>query len=320
MNETPEPIEVLGIFCLNAPGHFWPHPANVFAIPDENGLALIDAGCGGPAGREYLKAGLAKLGRNPGDVHTVLLSHAHPDHMGALSWLLEHGRLRVLIHELDRQAALTPGVLTKTFDVDLAKDCARRGGLGDKHQDFDLDDFFDVFGCSMSLAAEVETLAEGDTVRLGGFVFEVLHTPGHAPGHISLVDRNAGVLLPGDLIGLSPAWYTPASGGLDGYLASLDKLEQAASGGPVILPSHGPRLDNGPEEAVRIRHKLMKREQLVLDALTSGPKTVWGISHSVFREEWLWFFPGCGNIVCHLLRLERLGLVRTEGDLWALAG
>ena len=39
---------------------------------------------------------------------------------------------------------------------------------------------------------------EGDTARLGGLLFEVWHTPGHAPGHVSLVGR--GMVLCGDVL------------------------------------------------------------------------------------------------------------------------
>jgi len=57
----------------------------------------------------------------------------------------------------------------------------------------------------MSAAESVEAITEGETVQLGDFFFEIVHTPGHSPGHISLFDRDRGLLLAGDLVGNSPA-------------------------------------------------------------------------------------------------------------------
>ncbi len=43
-------------------------------------------------------------------------------------------------------------------------------------------------------------LADGETVQVGEITFEVLHTPGHTPGHVCFVDRSAGVAFTGDLL------------------------------------------------------------------------------------------------------------------------
>ena len=45
-----------------------------------------------------------------------------------------------------------------------------------------------------------QPLREGDTLECGGYRFEVLHIPGHTPGSIALLDREHGLLLPGDSI------------------------------------------------------------------------------------------------------------------------
>ena len=45
-----------------------------------------------------------------------------------------------------------------------------------------------------------ETLADGDTVPLGGHTFDVMHLPGHDPSHIALVDENKAFFLGGDVL------------------------------------------------------------------------------------------------------------------------
>jgi len=79
----------------------WPNPANIYVIPDENGFSLIDVGCGGITGIEHLKEGLRHWKLKIEQLHTVVLSHAHPDHMGAIGWILEEANPTVYIHHLD---------------------------------------------------------------------------------------------------------------------------------------------------------------------------------------------------------------------------
>ncbi len=88
----------------------------------------------------------------------------------------------------------------------------------------------------MSRADPDGSLEEGDIVRLGTYRFEVLHTPGHSPGHISLFDRDTGILFGGDLVGDIVAWYTPASGGVTGYLESLAKIKACQPARHPALP------------------------------------------------------------------------------------
>lgn len=305
---------VQGIQVLFAKSHLWPNPANVFVIPDDQGFSMIDVGGGGTLGREHLRNGLDQLGLKLRDLHTVVLSHAHPDHMGAIIYVLDEAQPKVFIHHLDIVPALDPGHLHHTFNIELAKE---KFAGANQFQDFDLLKFFDDFGCSMNAADEVEELHEGDVVSLGSFAFEVLHTPGHAPGHISLFEEKKGILLAGDLVGISPAWYTPASGGLTGYLESLDTME--SKNASLLIPAHGPVMDDAPGAISRIRTKLLKREAILLDALKKGPMTFLELNAALFPAEIIHFFPGCGIIESHLIKLEAEGLIKCEGDLISLA-
>ena len=73
-----------------------------------------------------------------------------------------------------------------SFDIQLAKNFWAASGRTDNLLGFDLLKFFNDFGCSMSAAGQVQELHEGRMLELGNFNLEVLHTPGHSPGHISL--------------------------------------------------------------------------------------------------------------------------------------
>jgi glyoxylase-like metal-dependent hydrolase (beta-lactamase superfamily II) len=99
----------------------WPATASVYVVIDAGGFSLIDVGCGGPGAVQRLRTGLNSLGLDLASLRTVVLSHAHPDHMGGAEMLLSGLRPSVLIHRDDFDHARNPDGLTRTFDIDLAR-------------------------------------------------------------------------------------------------------------------------------------------------------------------------------------------------------
>jgi glyoxylase-like metal-dependent hydrolase (beta-lactamase superfamily II) len=273
---------IKGIRTIFAQDSNWPNPSNIFVIPDESGFSLIDVGCGGIPGLEHLVSGLSHWGLKLQHLHTVILSHAHPDHMGALGWILEKKRSKVRIHHLEVESALVPANLEKTFDIPLAKKFWASFEPSDDFQEYDLLKFFEDSGCAMSAAGQIEKISGGDTLALGNFAFEVLHTPGHSPGHISLFERNRRILLPGDLVGKGPAWYTPSSGGVIAYLDSLVKLE--ALNADIVLPAHGQIIETPSAAIQKIRQKLLQRESLIRVMLNDGAKSAIQLTRALFQK------------------------------------
>jgi glyoxylase-like metal-dependent hydrolase (beta-lactamase superfamily II) len=157
-----------------------------------------------------------------------------------------------------------------------------------------------------------------DVLYLSDFEFHVMHTPGHSPGHISLFDKNKGILLAGDLVGKSPAWYVPAAGGVIGYLESLEKLE--ALDAAVLLPAHGPIIEEAKQAIQTIQNKLLHRESILKEALQDGAKNFMELNKALLGDSHLNFFPGCGIIESHLIKLEREGAIEREGQKIRLVG
>jgi glyoxylase-like metal-dependent hydrolase (beta-lactamase superfamily II) len=301
-----------GIRCVLAEDPKWPSPANFYIIPQDGGFALVDVGCGGSDGTGYLKEALNYWRLQPADCRTVILSHSHPDHMGAIGWFLKHAQPRVYIHGLDVKGAVDPPYLNVTFDIPFAiKTCSSHPGF-EGFTDLDILDYLNGTGCSMSSALNVAAVEAGDRLTLGEYSFEVIHTPGHSPGHISLYDRKKRIILPGDMVGAIPAWYTPSAGGLKGYLESLDKL--AAAGARLMLPAHGPII-NDPVAAIEwVRGKLLEREAKILEILSKGSQSFMELNAALFPTPVVQFFPGCGIIESHILKLEADGRVSRRNE------
>jgi glyoxylase-like metal-dependent hydrolase (beta-lactamase superfamily II) len=127
------------LFRLSAPSFMWPATAAVYVVTDSNGFSMIDVGCGSPGAIERLKSGLSRLGLGLSSLGTLILSHAHPDHMGASQMLLSECRPTVLIHTDDVDHARNPQGLIDTFDIELVKRLYGRveGPVGDLFSFFD---------------------------------------------------------------------------------------------------------------------------------------------------------------------------------------
>ncbi len=167
-------------------------------------------------------------------------------------------------------------------------------------------------------------LEDGERLELDGpepTALRVLHTPGHAPGHVCLVEERSGAMIAGDMVaGIGTILVEPNDGDMSLYLASLERM--AAEEPSVLLPAHGgPLRDPGSTIAHYVRHRL-ERERKVLAALSAhgtsaaaselvpvayddAPPVVWPLA-ALSTE-------------AHLEKLERDGKVRREGKRWALA-
>lgn len=91
-------------------------------------------------------------------------------------------------------------------------------------------------------------LNEGDTVEFGEVMLEVIHTPGHTPGHIVFFDRQARLALVGDVLFQGSIGRTDFPRGDYETLISSIKLKLWPLGNDVtFIPGHGPLSTFGEE-------------------------------------------------------------------------
>jgi endoribonuclease LACTB2 len=132
------------------------------------------------------------------------------------------------------------------------------------------------------LAARVEPvkidrlLHDGDTLELAGDPprrVRAVFTPGHAPGHVCVLEEHTGFLIAGDMVaGVGTIVIEPSEGHMGDYLRSLERMKALAAA--ALLPAHGPIvIDVAGKLDQYIGHRLW-REQRVVDALRQlGPAT-----------------------------------------------
>ncbi len=85
-------------------------------------------------------------------------------------------------------------------------------------------------------------LHDTQVLRLGDADWEILHTPGHVPGHLSLWQPDERLLVVGDALSdYDVGWVNRALDGPDAAATALASLQRLADLAPrVLLPSHGP--------------------------------------------------------------------------------
>ena len=108
-----------------------------------------------------------------GKLEFVIVTHCHADHIAALAKLVEDDKVKVYIHTQDYDGLYNnilneeEIVQTKVLPVDKNK---------------------------------VITIEDKEVIKLGNTSFEVIHTPGHTKGSISLLDKENNILYSGDTI------------------------------------------------------------------------------------------------------------------------
>ena len=151
----------------------------------------------------------------------------------------------------------------------------------------------DVPGFSPDVA-----LRDGDAVA----GWSVLHTPGHAAGHVCFAGPG-GVLFSADhVMSWSSSIVSPPDGNMADYVASLERL--VARDDTLYLPGHGPPLPEPRALTLDLLAHRRTREAAILDALTAAPQTAAMLTEAVYTA----LAPALKraaerNVIAHLQKL-----------------
>jgi len=143
-------------------------------------------------------------------VDAILLTHTHFDHVGAVAPVARATGAPVYCPELE------------TFVLADINRFVPFAGFG-PFEDYDAD----------------ETVAGGERLQLAGMDIEVLHTPGHSPGHVTYAIEEEGALFSGDVLFQGSVGRVDLPGGdWDTLLASLGTLVDRFDEETTVYPGH----------------------------------------------------------------------------------
>lgn len=176
---------------------------------------LIDSGTGAAS----LKRAVATLTDRP---IQLVNSHSHWDHIGNNREFAD-----IAIHRLE-----APGLARDYGRVEIAEFFGEGGLLGP------LPDGRTHDSISIGPSTPTRLLEGGERFDLGGRVIATLHTPGHSPGLLSLLDEANGVLFSTDTAYPGPLYAYEDDTDLAAYIDSMNRLAELASSLRFVHPSH----------------------------------------------------------------------------------
>jgi glyoxylase-like metal-dependent hydrolase (beta-lactamase superfamily II) len=302
---------------------------NMYALLDEQGAAVIDPGLPGPHTWRAIQDRLAKAGLRTKDVHTVLVTHSHPDHFGGAARFQRENGARVIAH---RRFSFGP-VQAAEPEVSVDDLAAQRepepepladgrtpwGGERPRpplrrRLQWQLMRFFGR-GWLPEITDPVE---HGDELRLAGREMFVLHTPGHTADHFCLHDPATGTLVAGDHV--LPT-ITPHISGLSSsrdplasFFYSLDRVAEVA-GVSNVLPAHGhPFRDlRARTDAIKRHHDERLARVIEISRHLGRPAPVREFTQQLFQQR-SWGAMADSETYAHLEHLRLLGRAeRQEG-------
>ncbi|MDH3306053.1 MAG: MBL fold metallo-hydrolase [Acidimicrobiia bacterium] len=295
---------------------------NMYVLEDARGVTLVDPGLPGRATWAAIRRGLRQAEVPLERVHTVLVTHSHPDHFGGVARLLASTPARMLAHGRYRTWWKPHGHL----DLDLSdeeqaiEEVARRGNhpWGDPEQTRGLRAAFRGMGPrnlalgAIRSPAPTVRVEDGDTIEMAGRAWQAVHTPGHTGDHLCVFDPEQGLLLSGDHVLPTITPHVGAIGaGLDPLGSYLDSLAKVAGldGVRLVLPAHGDPFESiaGRTGQIRQHHEL--RLAQLRDALRAGPASTRELARSIYPERH-WGFLAESETYAHLVHLERTGLLQ----------
>ena len=98
-----------------------------------------------------------------------------------------------------------------------------------------------VYGFEVEASSPSRELRDGEQLRIGDLVLDVLHLPGHTEGSVCLYEERLGLLLSGDVLFAGSYGRTDLAGGSDeAMVASLGRMADALPPLIRVLPGHGP--------------------------------------------------------------------------------
>ena len=286
---VPQAI-ALGMWRIVLPLPFALAAVNVYVLHGDGEWCLIDGGLGTRASDAALAKGLAELGITYADLSTLVLTHSHPDHcapmgdivalMPSTSCVLMLGLEADVLYQMwGPQAKLAHRAL---YDLRCL------GGLDATQADLGIQGMMQM-GRLMRLPARdrITELHDGETVQLAGQPWQIHWTPGHAEGHICLVNESTLILGDHILPRISPnisLYPRSRPDPVQDYRDSLDRIAALPIAEPRAFPGHGLPFTALATRIAELHASTERRSQKTLTALREAttPLTALAVAETIF--------------------------------------
>jgi len=210
------------VYYIPGQDEFMPD-SHVYVVgnPSSQNLSLVDVGFVGKG--SYKIQSIQKAGIELSSIKRIIMTHTHLDHIGCLAEISkEIPWAELWVHHLEGDL-LEQGDERAVYGMDMFRGlCQSQFGLKPGAFKFQVN----------------RKLQGGETLDLGGTVWEVIHIPGHSMGSIGLYHRTMKILIPGDVV-----YADYAIGRFDLYGAKASQLKESLMRlgeleVDILLPGH----------------------------------------------------------------------------------
>jgi len=251
---------------------------NCYAILDSEGATVVDPGLPGPGTWRAIRDRLRRADLAVKDVHTVIVTHSHPDHFGGAGRFAKESGAKVVAHRafsFGPMAAAEPEV--SVDDLEAERRATGEGGDGDpapgevEPSTQTAEEMrraaigkgrtpwggrserpplrvrlkwraMKLLASSSIVPTITHPVEHGDVLVLANREWFVVHTPGHTTDHFCLHDPESGVFVAGDhvLPTITPhiSGISSSPDPLSSFFYSLDRVGEI-TGVETVLPAHG---------------------------------------------------------------------------------
>ncbi len=281
-------------------GGSYPHCHTVFI--DSSSPCLIDASS---------KKDMLKKIKSETEIKVIITSHGHEDHM-MYNYLFPDSQLWV--HEGDAPVFRDIRNLIALYDLNETEKALWKEFLENV--------------CHYMPREPDRLLKDGDILDFGETHAEVIHTPGHTPGHCCLLFPKESILYLADLdlVDAGP-YYGDVNSDLDQVITSLNRVQEINA--DIYLTAHGKGIYNGnPMHIKKYLDKIWERERKLLKLLRKSPLSleqitregiIYGKKHKTIQGLWDLSLSEKNMIKKHLDKLMRQGRIIQQGDYYHLA-
>ncbi|WP_342431337.1 MBL fold metallo-hydrolase [Neobacillus sp. FSL H8-0543] len=291
------------IYQLKVRYPFGMYEMNSFLFKGDNGFTVVDTGSASAESQALWEQTIA----SGITVEKLVLSHAHPDHIGLARWFQEKHQVPVYISslgykEIQRKRNNTnPDWMRNLF---LKHDGPE---LPVKMENPEADAF----------EFEPDGLFDNqEHIRIGNDTYETIWTPGHSSDHFCFYSQREQVMVTGDhvLAGLAPiiaVWSEHDVNPIKDNIASLERLKAYSS--KIALPGHGDLIYNLNDRIDEMISGHQHRLQQLVASVKNAEKTSWQVCQEIYGTlDPKKFFAPLLATITRFLYLESIGEVASE--------
>ena len=258
---------------------------NVFLFQRGDGYLLLDTGIRTDESIQSLEASLATIGANWDSIREILVSHLHPDHIGAAAELRRRcaASVRMPLREADLVRPLGPD---RKYFAEAAAFLIEHG-VPDDH----------IEKMRKSAAAGAHTyerldvdggISDGERIGFDGGTLVAVPAPGHSPAQLCFYCPEQKVLFSTDAIlpsvtpNIGVQWFYQGDP-LGDYFQTLDVLHRLDV--DRVVPSHGRPFQGHREWIESVRQHHWNRCDSIVETLDSEPRHAYAIAGQIWGED-----------------------------------